>query len=222
MSRRIAVFSGGGADGGFTVGRLARLDNNYDGCVAVSTGALMSIHAILGHYAKLKASYIVNQKDIINVNAFTKKGKVNILNALIRVIKKKKTLGESEALKKLIDKQLDKTSFDLAKKFEIYLGVHSISYCENVFISNQEVDFEDFKDWVWISANAPLIMSIAEKIRPRGNEVEQWCDGGITEGTPLSKACLMAGVNGVVGACSVGGGVVSGAIFCFVCSFYYL
>jgi NTE family protein len=196
--KRIAVFSGGGADGAFTVGRLSKLNKKYDGAVCVSTGALMGILAILRKWSRLEKAYNVEQENITEKNPFRKNGKLKAFNLIWTVITGSKTLGNSEVLKNHIDQSITESDWIQAKKYEIKVGVHSLTYDENVFISNQFVCFEDFKEWIWVSANAPLIMSLADKKRPKSKEVEQWTDGGVTEGTPIEEACFMAGKGGEV------------------------
>lgn len=196
--KRIAVFSGGGANGAFTVGRLSKLNKSYDGAVCVSTGALLGPLALLKKYDRLKESYEVTNKDIYTHSPFNKNGKFKYITGFFRLFKKVNSFGDSTNLRKYIDTKINEDDYIKLKSFDIRLGVHSITNDVNVFVSNKKTSFKEFKDWMYISANAALIMSIVEKTRPSSDVVEQWCDGGVTEAAPLRKACFMAGKGGEV------------------------
>ena len=93
MAKRIAVISGGGAHGAFTVGKLSKLNLDYDIVLGVSTGALMAPLIGLKQFSLLKQAYTsVDNKKIYNVNPFNKKGNIKILNALWRILTLKNTI----------------------------------------------------------------------------------------------------------------------------------
>jgi predicted acylesterase/phospholipase RssA len=199
--KRIAVFSGGGADGAFTVGRLSMLQKSYDGCIGVSTGALMAIHAMNKDYEKLRSAYMVGMSDIFNKNPFNDKEQIRKLFTLTRGVKtfisKTNTIGESKNLRSHIDNNLEIYDYEKTRTKNIKLGVVSRTYGDVVYINNKE-SFSDFKDWMWISSNIPVLMSSVKKKRPNTNKLEQWSDGGLREGTPIYEACNMAGEGGEV------------------------
>jgi len=161
-SKNISVIGGGGINGAYTAGRLYTLKKKYDGGVGVSTGALAILYAILGLFEKLRDAYFVSMNDIFKISPFNKKGKIRKLNLIWRSLTGKKSIGDSSNLKDHIDKFITKSEYVEASKFEIKLGVHSITKNENVFISNKNVGFESFKKWMHISANAPLLMNIED------------------------------------------------------------
>src|SRR5690606_27934941 len=110
----------------------------------------------------------VNQDTIFNVNPFNRKGNISVLNLLCRFVRGKKTLGESEPLRKLIKSYLTEDLYLELKNTtnKDKEGMVAVQNCntekvEHKLISSE--DYLDFVDWMWASANAPGFMSILEK-----------------------------------------------------------
>lgn len=198
--KRGLVISGGGAYGAFGAGTLAALDKDYDKIVGISTGALMSSLVALKKWETLKEAYTsVSQKDIIDKkwykpSPFTKKGKVNIFSVIYALIARNPTLATSNNLKKLINKFISEEDYQLLKDLnkEIVVG------CQNLkekpsrihYFSSNDCEFEDFKDWIWFSANAPFVLSLVHKEWTDENGIKhmgQWTDGGLTELVPITE-----------------------------------
>ena len=198
---KYACISGGGADGGFTCGYIAETKPSYQGGAGVSTGALLILLTLIRKYGSLTDAYInATDDDIIEDSLFNDNGGVKLFTALQRFYKaykdKDPSVTHSTALRKYIDEFIEEEDFEKGLKYPIALGVHSYSYKENLYVVNKGVTFEDFKDWMWISANVPGFMSTVTKARPGSDELEQWTDGGVQENVPL-KWCLLNGADEV-------------------------
>lgn len=200
QKKRALVISGGGAWGawgGGTIQGLIEIEKKeYDLIVGASTGSLLSPLVALGELSRLKEAYTnVTQKDIFNVNPFTKTGDINILNAVWRVLfvnnfykifKKNHipTLGESLNLKKTIKNFFTEYDFEKIKKTnkEIIATVVNLTSEDAEFKSSKKCKYEDFIDWIWVSANVPVFMTLLTK---DGNE---YVDGGVVEHIPIQEA----------------------------------
>ncbi|MFW5847823.1 MAG: patatin-like phospholipase family protein [bacterium] len=194
MSKKIgAVISGGGAFGAFGAGTLAALDRDYEAVAGISTGALMAPMVALREWDVLKEAYTsVTQRDIVDYKWYkpqplTKKGSINFWAILYALIFKQKTLGTTKALKRTIDKFLTEEYYGRVKN----QNKNVIVGCQNLnqnpsrihYFDLLDETFEDFKDWMWASANASFLTSILEKEWELNGEkyLGQWIDGGISE-----------------------------------------
>ncbi len=146
----------------------------------------MSPLVALGEYERLKYAYThVTQKDILNYNPFRKNGKIHVLKALWRVMSGKPTLGESQALRKTIDRFLLAKDFIRLKQ----AGKQVMVACQETlaepgaiyYYNSLDCTEQDFKDWMWASANFPAVCSILYK------DGGEWCDAGVTESQSLTR-----------------------------------
>lgn len=196
---KIAVLTGGGADGAFTVGRLETLNKDYDKAIGSSTGSLASVLTLLKDWDKLGDAYENTEtKDITEKSAFSKDGTLNIRKVITRTIRsygknQPKTVGESKALRKRINTFVSEADYNRLREQEkeaivtcFSMTTESVSH----FSSLQE-KFEDFKDWMWGSANPPIVFSLLKKARLQGGDLEEWVDGGVGSITPISLAVLL-------------------------------
>lgn len=188
------VVSGGGSWGAFTVGRLLVNKENYDMAIGCSTGSLIAPFALLGKYDLLKEAYSsINNEDIFNINAFNKKGKFNIFNALYRIITGKKTLGEHLPLFDLIKKYytIDIHNEIINSNKNLYITVCNITNKKKSteYISPKDHDYNTFIKYIWASCAVPVLTSI---VNINDNE---YVDGGTTEGVPLLYAVLKGAEN---------------------------
>jgi len=198
--KRGAIISGGGAFGAYGAGTLAALNHDYNPIIGISTGALMSSFVALKEWELLKEAYTsVTDKNIFDKKwyrpmPFNKDGKLNKLSVLYALITGANTLANSNAMRKLIDKFLSEEHYKKIREKNISVIVG----CQNINEKPSKVhhfdilncSFEDFKDWVWASANAPFVTSLIEKewIDEDGNKVlGEWTDGGLTELLSLSS-----------------------------------
>lgn len=193
---RALVISGGGSKGAYAGGvaeHLIRIQKKkYDLFVGTSTGSLLLTHLALGKIDKLHRLYTeVNQKSIFNRNPFVikKKGNreyvgINYFNTLLQFIKRKRTFGESENLKKLINSNLLKEEFERARieTSDIVIAVSNLTKGVVEYKSIQQCSYEEFCDWIWISCNFVPFMSLATRM---GNE---YADGGFGALVPIREA----------------------------------
>lgn len=193
---RALVISGGGSKGAYAGGvaeHLIRIQKRkYDIFVGTSTGSLLLSHLAIGEIDKLYRLYTnVNQKSIFSVNPMIikKKGNreyvgINYFNTIRQFIRKKRTFGESENLKKLISSSLSREEYERAKLAveDIVVTVSNLSRGAVEYKSIKEWDYEEFCDWVWISCNYVPFMSLAQR---NGYE---YADGGFGSIVPIREA----------------------------------
>lgn len=192
------VISGGGAFGAMGVGTLARMNKTYQHIVGVSTGALMSPLVALKEWELLREAYTsVGQYDILDENkwyepkTFNSDGSANMYNLLYRQAAGKLSAGTSNALRDTIDRFITKEQFEKIKSKRITLAVGTQNLRQNPSkihyfdINDKNYTHEDFKDWMWASANAPIFFSLMDK-KWYDKEDDKWyeglwTDGGITQ-----------------------------------------
>lgn len=198
--KRGLVVSGGGAWGAYGAGTLAALDKNYDVAAGISTGALMTPLAIINDYETLKEAYCgTRDKDIFDLawhkpRPIKKNGNINMWAIIWALILGKETFGTTKAMRKHIDKFIKSTDYVkiLKENKEVLVGCQNLAEepSLNHYFSTSKEKYEDFKDWMWLSANASFACSIIEKewvdpLMPGRKHMGQWVDGGLTEVIPL-------------------------------------
>lgn len=162
------LISGGGSHGSFGVAKAEQLaSNDYDKFIGWSTGALIAPLAAINEFELLKKIYFnTNQKDVFNVNPFTKTGKVSVWNIIKRTLFLKPTLGETKALKKLIDDNFTFAHFNLirAKGKEVIIATSCLDSkdLKPQYFSSNTCDFETFKTAMWASASPLFYGSIVD------------------------------------------------------------
>ncbi|RRQ48682.1 patatin-like phospholipase family protein [Maribacter algicola] len=193
---RALVISGGGSKGAFAGGVAQFLikdaGKTYDIFVGTSTGSLLISHLALGKIEKIKRIYSnVTQNSIFNNCPFVIKKKhgsdeigIDHWNVLRNFIKGKKTFGESENLRQLIGTSLTKTEFNKLKNgmSDVVITVSNLSLNQVEYKSIKDCSYEDFCDWIWISANYTPFMSLVRK------EGCEYADGGLGSIVPIEEA----------------------------------
>lgn len=194
---RALVISGGGSKGAFAGGVAQYLIDekkiDYNIYVGTSTGSLLISHLALNKVEKIKKIYTtVNQNSIFSKNPFIiKKDKfgnkqinINHINVVRNFIRGKKTFGESENLRKLIFDTFSEEEFEELKESEkeIIITVSNLSLNQVEYKSIKDFDYEDFCEWIWISANFVPFMSLVKK-----NGCE-YADGGFGSMVPIEEA----------------------------------
>lgn len=194
---RAMVISGGGSKGAFAGGVAQFLINEmqfkYDIFVGTSTGSLLISHLALDEVAKIKKVFTsVGPKDIFNNYPFTvtkdKMGEkhigINHLNIIRNFIKGKVTFGESLNLRKMIQRNFSHEEFEKLKSSnkDVVVTVSNLSLDQVEYKSILDFDYEDFCDWIWISANFAPFMSLVKK-----NGCE-YADGGFASMVPIEEA----------------------------------
>lgn len=192
--KRALLISGGGAWGAYGGGTLARINNEYDTIIGVSTGALMSPLAALGEWEFLKIGYTsINNSGIFDRVWYkpypvTKKGKLNKFAIIITLLLGHKTIATSKNLRRSIDKYFPESYFRELRNSDKEVLVGAQNYAEIPskihYFSSLNESYEDFKDWMWCSANFPFFTTLVKKgwRDSVGNlHIGQWSDGGLTD-----------------------------------------
>ena len=204
--KKCLIISGGGAFGAFGVGTLAALDKEYDLVAGISTGALMSVLVSLRKWDVLKEAYtsVTNEtifdKKWYRPHVFNKKGGLNVMSVLYVLINRMfgrknniNTLATTQNMKKLIDKFMSEDDYRLIKNLNKEVAVATVNINENParvhYFSSNDQSFEDFKDWMWASANAPFVTTLLEKKwfdeQDQKWYMGEWTDGGLSELAPF-------------------------------------
>ncbi len=192
------VISGGGSKGAFAGGVAQYLieheGKDYDMFLGTSTGSLLIPHLAANDIGKLYDVFTnVNQHTIFNINPFNvrKKGdrefvSINFLNTLVQFIKRKRTFGESKALRRHIKRNFTKEEFEKAKhqRDDLVVTVTNLSKNRVEYKSIKDYDYEEFCDWIWISCNYIPFMSLVKR---NGHE---YADGGLSSVVPIREAIL--------------------------------
>lgn len=194
---RALVISGGGSKGAFAGGIAEYLINergiDYDVFVGSSTGSLLIPHLAIGNIEKIKNIYTkVCQEDIYTVNPFrvkklpdgTLKASINHFSTLKMFLKRKKTFGDTAALRKTISKILSKEDYRTLQKSgkKVIVTVSNISRTTVEYKYAIDCLHEDFMDWMWASSSFIPFMSLVEK-----NGFE-YADGGFGNYIPIEEA----------------------------------
>ena len=193
---RALVISGGGSKGAFAGGLAQYLIEekgiNYDMFIGTSTGSLLITHLATNRIGRLKEVFTsAKQTDVFNVCPFkiTKengvfKSRINHWQILWQFIKRKRTFGESHALRKLIERAITHDDYTDAKESFRHLVVTvSNLTCNRVeYKYIKDCTYEEYLDWIWISANMVPFMSLVEK---NGHE---YADGGFGNLVPVQEA----------------------------------
>jgi predicted patatin/cPLA2 family phospholipase len=195
---RALVISGGGSKGAFAGGvaqfLIQEAGNKYDIFVGTSTGSLLICHLALGKLDKIKEIYSnVNQKTIFNNCPFVVKKKhgideisINHWNVVKNFFQGKKTFGESENLRKLIRESLTIEEYNELREGpnDVVVTVSNLSLNQVEYKSIMDYSYDEFCDWIWISANYTPFMSL---VRKNGSE---YADGGLGSIVPIEEAIL--------------------------------
>lgn len=193
---RALVISGGGSKGAFAGGvaqfLIQEAGKKYDLFVGTSTGSLLISHLALGKLDKIKEIYSnVNQQSIFNNCPFVVKKiygndeiSINHWNVIRNFLKGKKTFGESENLRDLIANSLTHEEFNTLKQgnSDVVITVSNLSLNQVEYKSIKDCTYEEYCDWVWISANYTPFMSLVVK-----NGCE-YADGGLGSIVPIEEA----------------------------------
>lgn len=193
---RALVISGGGSKGAFAGGVAQYLiheeGRKYDMFLGSSTGSLLISQLALGNIDKVFDIYTnVNQHTIFNVNPFVlrKKGdrefvSINFMSSMWQFIKKKRTFGESQNLRRTIRKNFSEAEFRLARRKveDIVVTVSNLTKSRTEYKSINDFSYEDFCDWIWMSCNYVPFMSLATK------DGCEYADGGFGCMVPIREA----------------------------------
>ncbi len=190
------VISGGGSKGAFGGGIADYLmrgeKRDYDIFVGTSAGSLLVPLLAAGEVELVKECFTtVTQKDVFKRNPFIikKRGKifttkVNHFNSLKMFFKKQKTFGDSSNLRKLIDRTFLKKHYNKVRntKKDLIVTVCNLTSHATEYKSIHDCSYDDFCDWMWISANFVPFMSLVIK------DGHEYADGGYGDYLPIHPA----------------------------------
>lgn len=201
--KKACLILGGGAWGAFGGGTLARINGDYDTVVGVSTGSLLAPLVALREWELLKAGYTsVDNDDIFDKcwykgRPLTKNGKLRKFPIIMTLVLGQKTICTSNALRKTINRFFPVEYFDelRAQNKEILVGTQNFAQVPSQihYFSSATEDYEEFKDWMWCSANFPFFTSLVRKSwrDDEGNfHVGSWSDGGLTDLVGLDQLSM--------------------------------
>lgn len=192
------VISGGGSKGAYAGGVAEYLikeeGRKYDMFLGTSTGSLLIPHLAAGKIDKIHKVFTnVNQKNIFSISPFVirKKGDreyvtIDFLNSLWQFIKRKRTFGESKALKRYLKKHFTYEEFKAIKetKDDVVVTVSNLSKNIVEYKSIKDFSYEEFCDWIWISCNYIPFMSLVKK------DGFEYADGAFGCVVPIREAIL--------------------------------
>jgi len=193
---RALVISGGGSKGAFAGGVAQYLiqekKRNYDLFLGTSTGSLLIPHLAAGNIQKVYDIYTnVSQRTIFSINPFVVKKKegreyvtINYFNMFWQFVRKRRTFGESKALRRNIRKNFSHQDFvELKSKVkDVVVTVSNLSKNRVEYKSIHDFEYDDFCDWIWISCNYIPFMSLANK------DGFEYADGGLGCVVPIREA----------------------------------
>ncbi|MUU78427.1 patatin-like phospholipase family protein [Winogradskyella endarachnes] len=195
---RALVISGGGSKGAFAGGVAQYLmehkKHNYDMFLGTSTGSLLVPHLAAGEIGKLYDIFTnVQQHDIFSVSPFIQRKKgdreyvsIDFINSLWQFMRRKRTFGESKALRKHIRKHVTYNEYLKIRKekHDVVVTVANLSLNRVEYKSIQECSYEEFCNWIWISCNYIPFMSLAKV------DGYEYADGGLGSVIPIREAIL--------------------------------
>ncbi|OUR97702.1 patatin [Flavobacteriales bacterium 33_180_T64] len=195
---RALVISGGGSKGAFAGGVAQYLmegqGREYDMFLGTSTGSLLVSHLAVNDIGKLYDVFTnVQQHDIFSISPFVqrKKGEreyvsIDFINSLWQFIRRKRTFGESKALKRHIKRNFTKKEYDRIRetKEDVVVTVSNLSMNRVEYKSINDYSYDEFCNWIWISCNYIPFMSLATV---NGYE---YADGGLGCVIPIREAIL--------------------------------
>lgn len=196
LTKRALVISGGGSKGAFAGGiaefLLKRDQRNYQIFIGTSAGSLLVPLLALGEIERLKTVFTsIRQGDIFNICPFIIRERnggfayrINHFNTVRMFLRGKKTFGESLNLRRLIRQTFTEEDYNRlrASDKEVAVTVSNLSRYIVEYQSIHENTYENFCDWMWVSANIVPFMSLVLK-----NGME-YGDGGFGNYLPLREA----------------------------------
>lgn len=195
---RALVISGGGSKGAFAGGvaqyLMERKKREYDMFLGTSTGSLLVPHLAVNDIAKLYDIFTnVQQQDIFSVSPFVQRKKgdreyvsIDFVNSLWQFMRRKRTFGESKALRRNIRKNFTLEEFQKIKteKHDVVVTVSNLSMNRVEYKSINDCSYEEFCNWIWISCNYIPFMSLAKV------DGYEYADGGLGCVVPIREAIL--------------------------------
>jgi predicted patatin/cPLA2 family phospholipase len=189
------VLSGGGSKGAFTGGMLEYMKTvegrDYELYLGTSTGSLLQTLAAINEFGKLKEAYTtLNLDEIYDISPYKKtndpeKAKINIWSVLrMCLLRKEPTFGDSTNLQDKMRKTFSRKDFDKARSMgkTIIPCVTNLTKVREEYYSSNDISYEEFMDWTWISTNAVPFSSMVKR------NGDYYADGGFMEHMPIHRA----------------------------------
>ncbi len=190
------VISGGGSKGAYAGGvaqyLMEKEGKTYDMFLGTSTGSLLIPHLAVNNIPKLYDMYTnVQQHDIFSISPFVQRKKddreyvsIDFINSMWQFIRRKRTFGESKALRRHIKKKFTEQEYHKIRTInkEVVVTVSNLSKNSVEYKSIKDFSYDEFCNWIWISCNYIPFMSIA---KVNGFE---YADGGLGCVVPIREA----------------------------------
>ena len=192
--RRGLLISGNGSWDSYGNGTLARINGNYNIVVGMSTGSLSAPMIALNQWEMLRNGYeTMDTYDVFDIRWYkikpiNKIGRIRRFPIIMTLLFGNKTIYTSNKLRKSLDYYLNEEYYDDLRKEnkEILVGVQNFSQVPPKihFFSSMVENCNEFKDWMWCSANFPFYGSLVKKSwhDTSGNfHVGRWNGGVLTD-----------------------------------------
>lgn len=202
-TKKALLISGGGSWGAFGGGTLAKINGDYNTVIGVSTGSLLAPLTALKEWDMLEAAYTtVSDRDIFDCAWYkglpvSKTGKIRKIPILMTLLLGQKSVCTSQALRKTIDKFFTEEQFKelRSKDIEILVGTQNFAQLPSKihYFSSMTEEYEEFKDWMWCSANFPFFTTLVKKSWKDDTgkfHVGNWSDGGLTDLVGLEQLVM--------------------------------
>lgn len=144
---------------------------------------------ITNNFDKLKCAYTsVTSAQIFDNKPFKDNGDLNKINLIWRLIFGKPCIGDTNKLRKLIDRFLDDKLYAHIRNEanQLLFGVTVVNLRtakRSVKYSSKIADANEMRDWIWASANQPLLMTYYP-----GKTAGYYVDGGVYDTVPILPA----------------------------------
>ena len=190
------MISGGGSKGAFAGGVAEYLirekKRQYGLFVGTSTGSLMITHLALGKLDELHEIYSnVDQNTIFSNCPFKIKNYkgnqtvgIDHLSTLRNFLSGSKTFGESKNLRRMIEERISDLYLEQVRNSgkQLVVTVSNLTLNQVEYKTLDELDFQDFRDFIWASSNFLPFMSLLVK------DSFEYADGGFANLVPIREA----------------------------------
>lgn len=171
--KRGLLISGNGSWDSYGIGTLARINSNYDVVVGMSTGSLSASMVALKQWEVLRNNYeLIETSDVFDIRWYKikpidKDGRIRKIPIIMTLLFGNRTIYSSNKLRKSLNSYLNDDYYNelRAENKEVLVGVQNYSQVPPKihFFSSMTESCEEFKDWMWCSANFPFYGSLVKK-----------------------------------------------------------
>ncbi len=194
---RALVISGGGSKGAWAGGLASRMiqeaTQRYQMYLGTSTGSLLVPLLAANEFDAVREVFTqVNQASIFSSSPFrvkanadgTHKVSINHLGILRMFLRRKKTLGESKNLLKLIQCTFTQEIYDKLRSQipDVIVTVANLTMDRAEYKSIKDCSYDQWCHWMWASCNVAPFMSVYE------HAGMTYVDGGYGSYAPIKEA----------------------------------